>query len=371
MRNIAIIGAGSSGLFIARQLAEQPQIKVYVFERAKNVGSKLRASGGGKANLFNYNILPEHYNQNKFIDNLLHHFTPEMLQKEFERFGLQIIADNEGRAYPCTEFSLTVVDTLRNNTASNIHWQTDYEVKRLFQAERKWHINDFPVAFDVVIIATGSPANLIAQNRMHYNSFLDPLHLKMQPLMPSLVGFKIAEYPKQLAGCRVKVRATLWQDQNAIYSERGEVTFKEDGLSGIVVMNLSAHYNRLTTKQNCWLSLDLMPQQPDYDTHSHWEKFHSVQGILHPKLATLYEKKSFDIHNLKLSISDTYDITSAQVCHGGIDLSEVNPDFSLKRFPELYATGEVLDVDGVCGGYNLFFAFASGWMVAREILVAR
>lgn len=367
MKNVAIIGAGASGLFLARLLANETDVNVCVFERCKNVGTKLRASGGGKANIFNVNILPECYNQPDVVRNLLLRITPQQLQREFEQLGLQVIVDEEGRVYPCTEYSQTVVDVLFQPPADNVRWQMEYEVTRLFRADDGWHVNDFPTIFDAVVIASGSPANMIPKNRVSYNGFLTELNLKAKPLSPSLVGFQIVDYPKLLSGCRVKVKAALYQQQHLIHEEYGEVTFKDDGLSGIVIMNLSAHYNRLSNKRNCWLSLDLLPRHPDFDMNQHIHRFHSLHGVLHPKLVQLFENKLFDIHNFTMNIQDTYDLTSAQVCSGGIELSEVDADFSLKRYPGLYATGEVLDVDGICGGYNLFFAFASAWIVGQRI----
>lgn len=368
MKNVAIIGAGASGLFLARLLADKTDVNVCVFERCKNVGTKLRASGGGKANIFNVNIIPECYNQPGFVSDLLLRITPQQLQREFEQLGLQVVVDEEGRAYPCTEFSQTVVDVLRKPSVPNVQWQMEYEVTRLFKANGGWCVNDFPAIFNAVVIASGSPANMIPKNRVRYNGFLTELKLKTKPLCPSLVGFQIADYPKSLSGCRVKVKAALYQQQLLIHEEYGEVTFKDDGLSGIVIMNLSAYYNRLPDKRNCWLSLDLLPQHPDFDMNQHISQFHSLQGVLHPKLVQVFENESFDIHNFTLKIQNTYDLTSAQVCSGGIELSEVGADFSLKRYPGLYATGEVLDVDGICGGYNLFFAFASAWIVGQRII---
>ena len=89
--------------------------------------------------------------------------------------------------------------------------------------------------------------------------------------------------------------------------------------------------------------------------------------ILHPKLNTLYERKPFDVKDFRMDISEPYDLTFAQVCHGGIDLSEVDENLMIKRYPNLFAMGEILDMDGICGGYNLFFAFATAIMVAERL----
>lgn len=364
MENIAIIGAGASGLFLAKLLSDRADCAVYLFEKGKNVGTKLRASGGGKANIFNENITPSCYNQQDFMTQVLKSVQSEDVRAAFEQMGLSMVADEEGRVYPMTMFSQTVVDVLYSERYT---LELEYEVHRVCQKQGRWHINDYPVAFDKVVFATGSPANMIPKNREHYNAFLTDFNLKMQALQPSLVGFKMENYPKKLSGCRTKVIASLYQDNTLIHKEAGEVIFKDEGISGIVILNLSAYYNRLPSKKNCSVVLNFMYQNELYDVKAHLQKFGSMRGILHPKLNALYEQHPFDVKHFPLKIKDTYDIDTAQVCHGGIDVCEVDEHFALKRFPGLFVTGELLDVDGICGGYNLFFAFASAMMVARGI----
>lgn len=367
MKNIAIIGAGASGLFLSKMLTHNPHHHVYLFEKNKRVGSKLCASGGGKANIANLNITAEGYNRPDFVAKLLQKITPAQLLKEFFRFGLPTIADEEGRVYPITEFSQTVVDVLFNPESDHLHCELEYEVGTLKAEYGKWRINSYPVAFDNVVICSGSPANMIAKNRTGYNHFLQALQLKSNPIEPSLVGFRIKDYPKTLSGCRVKVKATLWQENQLIYEEPGEVIFKDDGLSGIVILNLSARYRWLENHDNCQIVLDLLPQHPEYDVTTHWRTHHTLKGVLHPKLNKLYEKRPFDLHHWSMKISETYEIDYAQVCHGGVDVSEVNGQFESVKHPGLFLTGEVLDIDGICGGYNLFFAFASAWIVANAL----
>lgn len=369
MKNIAIIGAGASGLLLARLLSEAPSVQVYVFEKCKNVGTKLRASGGGKANIFNTNVTPECYNHPDFIAKLLQNITPTDLQRTFELMGMPVITDEEGRAYPVTQFSQTVVDVLWTPERDNIHTTLAYEVRQLISTNGKWHIDNLSTAFDHVIIATGTPANMIPQNRQQYNSFLTPFNLKTQPFQPSLVGFRIAHYPKKLSGCRTKVIAALYQDNRLIHREAGEVIFKDDGISGIVILNLSAYYQRLQDQTNCYIELNLLYHDEQFDVAQHLHRFSTLKGILPPKLNGLYEQHPFNVKKFKLEIAEPYDLALAQVCHGGIDLSEINENFSLKRFPGIFVTGELLDIDGVCGGYNLFFAFASAMVVARNIKV--
>lgn len=363
MRRIAIIGAGASGLFLARKWSGKKGLEVYVFERNRQVGTKLRASGGGKCNLFNTNILPACYNHPEFAGKLLGKVSPQRLWREFEDMGLQMVADEEGRVYPLSQFSQTVVDILSSNLDENIHFEMGYEVRKVFSQDGLWRINDYPVPFDKVVFASGTSANMIPRNRKDYNGYLKDFNIKVNEFQPSLVGFVIKDYPKKLSGCRVKVIASLYQGEKLIHSEPGEVTFKDEGISGIVILNLSAYYNRLKDKRNCFAELNFLYANPDYDVQAHLRKYHSLRGLLHPKLNTLYEREPFDVKKFKMEIEGLYDLAFAQVCHGGIDLDEVDDHFALKKYPGIYVTGEMLDLDGVCGGYNLFFAFASALVV--------
>ena len=358
-RHIAIIGAGASGLFLTRMLSEHPQFQVTVFEKNRQVGAKLRASGGGKANIFNRDIRPEHYNQPEFVAELLQLYSPEQLENQFAEWGLVTISDEEGRVYPASQFSQTVVDVLTLYPHENVRLETTYDIQHLEYKNHKWVINDYPTPFDVLVLASGSPAGMIPKNQRGYNHYLQDFALKINTLESSLSGFILKDYPKSLSGCRTKAIVSLYQNKKLIHKESGEITFKDDGVSGIVIMNLSAHYRRLSSQKNCRLEINLTYWDENFDTDAYLRDNRNTTGLLHPKLAALYLQKPFDIHRLAFQIEDTYPLEGAQVCHGGIDLSEIEGNFAAKRFKSLYILGEMLDVDGVCGGYNLFFAFVS------------
>ena len=368
MRDIAIIGAGAAGLFAARMLSANNNLAITIFEKAQKVGTKLRASGGGRANLMNTQIEGSCYNHSDFINNLLKSVDYKIIKKEFEKIGLRLTTDEEGRVYPATLFSQTVIDVFLHNLGENVQIITKFEVKKIQQTNGKWQINDEKKKYDEVLLASGSPAGMISKNRQSYNSYLSDLMLDKKELRPSLVGFKLKNYPKELSGCRARAAVTLLQKGNAVFTEIGEVMFKDDGISGIVVLNVSAHYNRLKTKENCSLSLNFLYDEESFDVRDYLKKFNDLSGLLHPKLNRFYQKNSFDLRNFQMEISGVYDLEFAQVCHGGISIDEVDENFVLRRYPNLYAVGEMLDIDGVCGGYNLFFAFASAYRASRAIL---
>ncbi len=368
MRNIAIIGAGAAGLFAAKMLSADKNLTITVFEKAQKVGTKLRASGGGRANLMNTQINGFCYNHPDFINNLLKSVDYKVIKKEFEMMGLRLSVDEEGRVYPATLFSQTVIDVFLHNLGENVQIITDFEVKKLRNFNGKWRVEDEKSQYDAILLASGSPAGIIAKNRQNYNSYLSDLKLDKKELQPSLVGFKLKKYPKELSGCRTRAAVTLLQNGNAVYTEIGEVLFKDDGISGIVVLNVSAYYNRLRTKENCSLSLNFLYDDEAFNIRIYLKKYGDFSGLLHPKLNRLYQKRPFDLQNFQMEIAGVYEMEFAQVCHGGISLDEVDENFSLRRCPNLYAVGEMLDIDGVCGGYNLFFAFASAYRATKAIL---
>lgn len=368
--NIAIIGGGASGLFLAKCLSEHPQFRVTVFEKNDKIAAKLRASGGGRANILNNNILPENYNSPLFVSNILQKVSPQELKTKFLHFGLPTVADDEGRVYPATQFSQTVVDVLTDFPDKNVKILENQKIDSVNSTNGKWFVNDFVQPFDSLVLASGSPANILPKSRVGYNSYLKDLDFDFIPLKPSLSGFKLKNYPKDLSGCRTKVVASLFQKDKLIHKEKGEVIFKDDGISGIVIMNLSAYYARLKSSENCRVELNLTYWDEDYDIDNHLKLHGSLSGILHPKLAVFYKRDRFNPHCLSFEISDVYPIENAQVCSGGVSLSEIGENFEAKKYDNLYAIGELLNVDGVCGGYNLFFAFASAFIVAEKLISA-
>ena len=145
-----------------------------------------------------------------------------------------------------------------------------------------------------------------------------------------------------------------------MYQEEGEILFKDDGLSGIVMLNISSMINRLKDKNNIKIVLDLA------NTNKKINKDQYIEYVS-PKIADYLLANNLDIQNLTFTFKDFYDYQIAEVSHGGLSLSEINDSLESKKEKGLYFTGEVLDIDGMCGGYNLMFAFASAEKVKKAI----
>ncbi len=365
--NIAIIGGGASALMIASKLDKCANI--IIFERNKGLGRKLLASGNGKANILNINATKNDYNNPTFVNKVITEFPPSKILDEFHKMGLFTKQDDEGRVYPITESSKTVLDCFLQEIP-NTTIIYEYEVKKVVKRENKYQINDYSILFDKVICASGSIAGIEDRKQEIVYKYLKDMNLRITPLNESLVGFKIKDKNiKSLSGYRSKANVKFFINDKLIHEELGEVIFKDDGISGIVIMNMSSHYARNSKPKNSYLMVDLLPEiEMDKVLSVPKDK---IIGIAHPKMIDYLNIKNNDLKLLKeleLRIIDTYTYQNAQVVSGGIELSQITDKLNLKNDSNIYFAGEVLDIDGTCGGYNLLFAFASGLIVASDIM---
>ena len=160
MKEIAIIGAGAAGLLAAVKLSGRDDLRVTVYEKSPKAAAKLRASGGGRANILNTNILPNHYNHEAFMEKMLQKADYAALRDEFHAMGMSTCADEEGRVYPATLFAPTVVNVLFNRLGSNVQIRYESPVLTLTAVKGKWRINDEKCLYDTVIMAVSVSTGL-------------------------------------------------------------------------------------------------------------------------------------------------------------------------------------------------------------------
>lgn len=350
--NIAIIGAGASALFLSALLKNKCDITI--FERNKKIASKLLASGNGRCNMLNIDACANDYNNKEFMEKLFKKVNTKDILEIFNNMGITTTIDSEGRVYPISLSSETVLNVLLDNVVADIEF--NYIVTKISKVGSKYQINDYNKLFDYVVLASGSSASIVEAKQDLCYSYLKSLNLSLNKLNPSLVGFRVKNSLKGLSGVRSKVLATLYVDGKMIHRERGEVIFKDDGISGIVIMNMSSYYNR-TNKRNAYITLDILEGLYPF----------SLKGALAPKMYLYVTENGIDIHSFRLDIIDTYGIKDAQVINGGVDLENITDTFRLKKDKNIFLMGEMLDIDGVCGGYNLSFAFMSAYIVGSEL----
>lgn len=369
METTIIIGAGASGLICGHELACSDN-NVIILEQSKKSGRKILASGNGRCNISNTNLDMYFYNTNDVrIEKIIHDFDAKVY---FNQIG--VMTRTVGNLlYPRTNQSLTVKNALMSNF-DNVALIEECKAKDISVKEGRYIVktNKGEYEGDNVVIATGSPASLLSGENSY--DLVKRLDLKVTKLYPSLVQLKTFPAYPNLKGVRVKCNASLLVDNKLIETQSGEVLFSDKGLSGICIMQLSRLLSRYHGNKE--ISLDLMEEYDDLELNSllikRKEKFghYYLEGIFNDKLAKVLRNVD-NLKDVRFKIIDTYDYSKAQVMSGGVSLEEVDENLEVKKYPGIYLAGELLDVDGDCGGYNLHFAFASGYHIAKTIMKKR
>lgn len=372
--NIFVIGAGASGL-VASIYASQKG-KVTILEKNKMVGKKLNITGNGKCNFLNDDFSTIHYNQN--IDFLINEDGKNKVLNLMKKIGVSYYQKN-GYYYPLSNQAITITNALLKEALINkvnIEYETEVEDIRCNNSGFEIITNKGIYHADKLIIASGSCAFKKTGSDGKLYNILKKLGHHIKDVKPALVSLKTDKVYKDISG--VRTNAIIKMDDKEI---SGEVQFTNYGLSGICIFNISR--NALNKK----IYIDLLP---NIDILSYLNETNKIvkernisellDGLLNYKLTNLILKLSniqseekFDmlskkqlrdleknIKNLEYIVVGTNDFDSAQTCTGGVSLNDIDHHFKSKIVDNLYIIGEILDVDGECGGYNLAFAFLSG-----------
>lgn len=357
--DVIIIGGGASGLACGNVLKEKG-LSFVVLERANKAAKKVLATGNGKCNLSNMDIDEKWYNTS-FVNDIIKKFPTQAVVHFFESQGIKTkTLDN--RVYPYTESSQTVADMLICKVRENII--CNYEVKSIIKKDL--FIINGNIKGEKIVLATGSNATL----GYNSNHLLESFGHKSKPFLPSLVWLETdTKYLRKLSGLRSKGTATLLENGKVIATEEGEVLFKDNGLSGIAIFMLSKYIRK--EKGDYTISLDLATDLTVAEV-----KNYSISGIVKKPIADNVERQAKDLgkatedtlKNFVIKVKGLADVKYAQVCSGGLKVDDFDKcTLQSKLEKGLYATGEALDIDGQCGGYNLHWAWASGLAVAESI----
>ncbi len=399
--DIAIVGAGASGLACAISAAKQTnKSKIVLIENKDRVGKKILATGNGKCNLSNTDTNTEknyHSSDIDFVKRVFECYSSEDNVNFFNELGLICKVDDEGRIYPYSQHSSSVLDALRNECDRlNIDIKCSVTINSVKKDREKFNIltNDSTLVCDSLVIATGGMSYANSKTLSGYDILKNFGH-KITELYPSLVALKVQSPIKSLKGIRSPATVSLYINSNKVQSEVGEVQFTEQGLSGIAVMQLSqkiSHGISQGKKDNYVVSIDLMPSHTAKDINdiickkislnSNTQPLELLCGIFHKMLAraivttalknnipeniSLLNSKQISsiikcIKDFEFKIIGTTGFANAQVTGGGAKLSQFNAKTMESTVTKgLYAVGEVLDVVGACGGFNLNWAWSSG-----------
>ena len=359
---IGIIGGGASGTFLAIRLKEKnPSLDVSIIEKNEKLLKKVLVTGNGRCNYANLGDLESKYNHS-LANKLLKEFTPQDIVNVFDSYGVHPTKIDE-LVFPASLSAQTVV-LLLNKKIEELGIKVYLEETVIdYQNNDQGFIvktNKTQYNFDKLVIASGGKAYPQLGTNGVLLDLLDKHGYKIETLSPSLSPLKVKENTKKISGQRQKCLVSLFDNQKLIYQEKGEVLFKDDGISGIVILNMSAVINREQDKKNIKVVLDLADTPKALKEEQYYE-------YVSPKIAEYLISNKLDIHHLSFSFKDFYDYKIAEVSHGGLSLNEINDSLESKKEKGLYFTGEVLDIDGMCGGYNLMFAFASAEKVKNAI----
>ena len=198
---------------------------------------------------------------------------------------------------------------------------------------------------------------------------MNSLNLPLTKLTPSLAPLVTSKFSKKLEGKRVKANVKLLYKGQIVKEEIGEVLFKKDGISGIVIFNMTSYLSRLhlSSYKDYQISLDML-KNLSYDELKKYKLIdRSLKNVLQMDIAEEIIKNNLDPKNYILDIKDIYDFKNSQVTSGGIDLSVINNDLSLKCDKNIFVGGEFIDIDGECGGYNIEFALLSGIRIGTNL----
>ena len=402
---LAIIGAGASGLVAAIEAAKRG-LHVSVFEKNAKLGRKILATGNGRCNITNQNISAEHYHsqQPRFINATLSRFGSAKCVSYFRELGLEVREGEKGRLYPMNHQSSSVVDMLVHECRQRgVSFFVESEVVLLEKTGDKFslHVKDATHLFDACLIATGGLAMpTLGSCESGYVFARKMGHTLIEPY-PSLVQVVCEEKSVQaLSGVKVEGEIAVIIEGEKKRSAFGDILFTNYGISGSAVLDVSRDIAQaLSLKRSVNVILDVMPQFSKEHLETLLQKRLQfavdkslalwLEGIINKKLAPFIiqqaalpksilnasmlgmkevKKLAYALKHISLHVNDTKGFGSAEVTAGGVDVREINPEsFESKIVKNLYFSGEVLDVDGDCGGYNLHFAWASGFVAGNAI----
>lgn len=395
---VAVIGGGASGL-VAAIAAAKNGAEVTIYEKLNRVGKKILATGNGRCNYTNMNLSLDCYHSNnlKMAEEAMNFFDLDKTLIFFKDLGIYPYVDESGKVYPSSLQASSLLDVLRYEAKRlKVEEKTDFNVTALRKNKDKFSIigNDTLIA-DRVILATGGKASpQLGSDGKGYEIARFFGHEIIEP-SPALVQLKLkGKYFKRIAGIRFEGRAKAYNKDKLIREEEGEILFTDYGISGPPILQLSRKVIHDLNKGNQpYLSIDMFPDHSKLDLHEILQdRFNRIGyktleegmiGFINKKLipVVLYEAGFDDLNKLCSSLNKKeifkiidilkewkFDVTGhnswqqAQSTAGGIKLTQVNPKtLESLKVKGLYFAGEILDVDGDCGGFNLQWAWSSGY----------
>ena len=401
MQEVIIIGGGASGLVAAINIARKGK-KVTILEKNSACGKKILATGNGRCNYFNedQNLIHYRSQNNELIKDIITENNLNEVLNFFKNLGIEPKIKN-GYYYPYSNQAVSIKNALITEARRlGVQIYNDTYIDCIRKENNKFIINynNKTIISDSVIVATGSKAAPKTGSDGNGYDLVKKFFHSVIEVLPALVQLRGEEkYFKDWSGIRSDVKISLYSNDELIKEEEGEIQLTDYGISGICTFNLSRFVSRnLYENKNNYVIINFLPFL-EQNKISFFEERNELikgrtlleflEGLLNNKLVKVllniininsdrkwqdlkYEEKEKLVEiitNFKLEITGTNSFEQAQVCSGGVPLSEIKIKTMESIYQEnLYIVGELLDVDGDCGGYNLSFAWISGMLAGLD-----
>lgn len=405
-RRVIVVGGGAAGMMAAITAAKEGA-EVRILEHNDRIGKKILSTGNGRCNFTNEYQTPSDYrsDEEQFPWKVISRFPYEETMCFFEELGIMGKKKNGG-LYPFSEQASAVLDVLRMEVElRKINVCTGMDVKKIQITRKGFRVEGISKELgkqifhgDALILATGSKAAPKLGSDGSGYSLAKSLGHSMIPVVPALVQLECSEnFYKALAGIRVYGKVTMLVDSKTVADDTGEIQLTEYGISGIPVFQVSRFASRgLYEKQKVEAVLDFMPDISEEVFETYLKKRISERpdkkmemfftGVFHKKLAQVFLKRADirpekeagmltgqeckrlvqTVKKFRTTIRATKSFEQAQICAGGVNTKELYAEnMESKLVKGLFFVGELVDVDGICGGYNLQWAWSSGYVAGK------
>ncbi len=382
MTQVIVIGGGASGLMSAIWAARF-HAQVTLLECNERVGKKILATGNGRCNFTNQMQNPGCYHgaDASFGWKIIRQFSKEDALSFFTSLGI-CPKERNGWYYPYSDQAQAVAEVLEAEARhQHVKIKTRQQVVNVIPQKEGFLVktDSWQYAADRVIVACGSPASNVEGSSDAGYRIARSLGLRVIEPCPALVPLRLkGDWFSKWAGIRMQGTVQLVRKGKGEEKERGELLFTDYGISGIAVFQISGRAVRaIRNGEQITILLDLMPDMTEEALRLYMEERRkqcpyksfeeSLIGLLPLKLIPIVTKKAGNIEKLarllkewEIPVRDGVSCRQAQICSGGVAAGELTEHMESRRYPGLYFAGEVVDVDGPCGGYNLQWAWSSG-----------
>ena len=400
MARVIIAGGGPAGIMAALSAAKNNE--VILIEKNKEIGMKLRLTGGGRCNITNNRDIEEFFdkivNNNKFLYSALYTFSNYSLLEYLSSKGLEYKVELDEKVYTKSDKADEVIDLLKDdliNNDVNIKYNTTITDLIIEDNVIKGVITSYgeKVLGDKIIITTGGKSfpNTGSDGTMY--SVLEKYGHTITPIYAALIPLVIKEeFVKKLQGVSMKDVVVSAKIKKKKIEKRGDMLFTHFGISGPAVLKLSSYVNKALTEGEVEITLDFLKDKSKEEiskimrSNTNKTVFNNLKGVLPQnflkvvfEILGLSEIKASDLKKedeykvieymkeMKLTARETLTIKAAQVTSGGVKVKEINAStMESKLIKNLYFAGEVIDVDAETGGYNLQIAFSTGYLAGMD-----